>query len=154
LARRKNNRPAMAVERSPDDGRSDFANPVSSILLTNDKQEITAPNGRTLEVLPQQTATEAAGTRRNMAGLPVDETGFNPQSNSYVPLVRFSVGAEAAQGREATCRKARREEVNPFFDSPQRPLRVEVRVHWCYGSCGCESCLFRHLRSRAVWFEK
>jgi hypothetical protein len=59
--------------------------------ITNEKQEITVPNGRALEVLPRELQLRQTGPGETWLAFPVDENGFNPQSKSYVPLVRFPV---------------------------------------------------------------
>jgi len=59
--------------------------------ITNHNSEITVPNGRALEVLPQQLQLKQTGPGETWLAFPVDENGYSPQSNSYVPLVRFPV---------------------------------------------------------------
>jgi len=59
--------------------------------IVNDKQEITVPNGRAMEVLPHQLQLRQTGPGETWLAFPVDESGYNHQSNSFVPLVRFPV---------------------------------------------------------------
>jgi hypothetical protein len=59
--------------------------------ITNDKSEITIPNGRALEVLPYQLQLRQTGPGETWLAFPVDERGYNPQSDSHVPLVKFPV---------------------------------------------------------------
>ncbi len=58
---------------------------------TNDKSEITVPNGRALEVFPHQLQLRQTGPCETWLAFPVDERGYNPDSNSHVPLVKFPV---------------------------------------------------------------
>ena len=59
--------------------------------IINDKHEITVPNARALEVLPHQLQRKQTGPGETWLVFPVDGTGYNPESASFVPLVRFPV---------------------------------------------------------------
>jgi hypothetical protein len=74
--------------------------------ITNEKQEITVPNGRALEVLPRELQLRQTGPGETWLAFPVDENGYNPQSNSYVPLVKFPVALKPPKGAKPPARKA------------------------------------------------
>lgn len=59
--------------------------------IIDEKREITVPNGRALEVLLQQLQLKQTGPSETWLAFPVPEKGYNPQSSSFVPLVRFPV---------------------------------------------------------------
>jgi hypothetical protein len=83
--------------------------------ITNDRREITVPNGRALEVLPHQLQLKQTGPGETWLAFPVDDKGYNPESSSFVPLARFPVAlkphkgarrvAKKAQARKATAKK-------------------------------------------------
>jgi hypothetical protein len=125
--------------------------------ITNDTSKITVPNGRALEVLPHQLQLKQTGPGETWIAFPgVDERGYNPESNRYVPLVRFPVALKPPKrdkqvGEEAPAKKSCREEVDSSFPFSQRPLRVDIRVPG-YVSHRLRSCLSRHLSGRASGF--
>jgi hypothetical protein len=67
--------------------------------ITNDQSEITVPNGRALEVLPHQLQLRQTGPGETWLAFPVDESGYNPKSNSHVPLVKFPVALKPPNTR-------------------------------------------------------
>jgi hypothetical protein len=75
--------------------------------ITNDKSEITVPNGRVSEVLslPHQLQLKQTGPGENMACLPVDERGCDPESQQLCAAGEASGGAQAAQARQASWRE-------------------------------------------------
>jgi hypothetical protein len=74
--------------------------------VTNDKQEITVPNGRALEVLPQQLQLKQTGPGETWLAFPVDEKRYNPESNTFVKLVRFPVALKPPKGARSVAKKA------------------------------------------------
>jgi len=74
--------------------------------ITNDKSEITVPNGRALEVLPHQPQLKQTGPDETWLAFPVDESGYNPESNRYVPLVKFPVALKPLKGARPVAKKA------------------------------------------------
>lgn len=74
--------------------------------IINDKQEITVPNGRALEVLPHQLQLKQTGPGETWLAFPIDEKGYNPESNSYVPLVRFPVALKPPEDANLVAEKA------------------------------------------------
>ena len=68
--------------------------------ITNDNGEITAPNGRALEVLPQELQLRQTGRGETWLAFPGDDKGYNPESSSFVPLVRFPVALKRHQSRK------------------------------------------------------
>jgi len=75
--------------------------------ITNDKQEITVPNGRALEVLPHELQLRQTGPSETWLALPVDDKGYNPESRSFVPLVRFPVALKRHKSRKHLVAMAR-----------------------------------------------
>jgi hypothetical protein len=74
--------------------------------ITNDKQEITVPNGRALEVLPQELQLRQTGPGETWLVLPVDDKGYNPESSSFVQLVRFPVALKPPKGAKPVAERA------------------------------------------------
>jgi len=74
--------------------------------ITNDKSEITVPNGRALEVLPHQLQLKQTGPGETWLAFPLDERGYNHQSNSFVPLVRFPVALKPPKGAKPVAKQA------------------------------------------------
>jgi hypothetical protein len=74
--------------------------------ITNDNGEITVPNGRALEVLPQELQLRQTGPGETWLAFPLDERGYNPHCNSYVPLVRFPVALKPPKSAKPVVEKA------------------------------------------------
>ena len=74
--------------------------------VTNGKSEITVPNGCALEVLPHQLQLEQTGPGETWLAFPVDERGYDPESNSYVPLVKFPVALKPLKCARPVAKKA------------------------------------------------
>jgi hypothetical protein len=66
--------------------------------IRNDKKEITVPNGRALEILPWQLQLKQTASCETWLALPLDEKGYNPESSSFVPLVKFPVALKPCKG--------------------------------------------------------
>ena len=83
--------------------------------ITNDKKEVTVPNGRALEVLSTQLQLKQTGPGETWLAFPTDEMGYRPESESFIPLVRFGVAlrpvkrtrrvAKKVPARKATAKK-------------------------------------------------
>jgi hypothetical protein len=74
--------------------------------ITDEKGEIRVPNGRALEILPRQLQLKQTAPCETWLAFPVDEKGYNPESSSFIPLVRFPVALkpcrDRAQGRRSS----------------------------------------------------
>jgi hypothetical protein len=69
------------------------------IDITDEQGEVTVPNGRALEILPRQLQLKQTSPCETWLAFPVDENGYNPESSSFVPLVKFPVALKRCKGR-------------------------------------------------------
>jgi len=74
-----------------------------------------------LEVLPHQLQLKQTGPGETWLAFPVDERGYNPESNSYVPLVKFPVALKPPKrdkpvGEKAPAKKAAATPLSAAFD--------------------------------------
>jgi hypothetical protein len=69
--------------------------------ITNDKRQITVPNGRALEILPQQLQLKQTRPGETWLAFPVDEKGYNPlAADAPVYLLSNSFPFEDLSSRE------------------------------------------------------
>jgi hypothetical protein len=73
--------------------------------ITNDKKEVTVPNGRALEVLPTQLQLKQTGPGETWLAFPTDGTGYRPESESFIPLVRFPVALKPVKRTRRVAKK-------------------------------------------------
>jgi hypothetical protein len=67
--------------------------------------KFTVPNGRALEVLPHQLQLKQTGPGETWLAFLVDDKGYNPESKSFVPLVRFPVSLKRPKERSSPPRR-------------------------------------------------